>query len=813
MGGLPGPDCPLAGVRVLECGDTLALAYAGRLLADLGAEVVKVESPQGDPLRRVGPFVGGDVHPERSAVFAYFNSAKRSVVASGNVDALTELATRADLVLRSTALGTCWLTNELVRRAMAVNGRLIVVDISTFGGALEPGGHPMNDLLALAAGGLLSLNAAGANDPESRPLRYRGEFGSIHAACDAVVAALGALIERLASGAGQHVDVSAQAAIASVLATGLSCFTYTGVCPERGGSRPVSPWGFYTCSDGMVLIQCTEDAEFRRLLELFGKPAWGDEPAFATAASRKKVLALLDGHVNAEIARFTRQEFLQKAFEHRVPAAPINHARDIVAWDHLLERGYLSPVRVGPCEESGSAEVLLPGRPWRRWGTHAGDEQRRSPVLGEATAVVEGLWRAEQRAPATAPGQRLDAGDPLDGLRVLDLTKVWAGPFATLQLAELGAEVVRVETATRADVTRRLPPFADRLPGLNRSGYFNQYNQGKKSVSLNLKEPAALEVLKRLVTECDVIIDNMRAGSLEKMGLPHREVEALNPSIISVAMTGFGETGPYRDHLAYGSVIDALSGTSSINGQIGAGPADFIMSLPDPTAGIHAAITTLGAIYCKQATGAGCRLECSMLEAGISAFPLQAIYGAVQGEDAAVIGNRDDLRCPHGVYRCAGDDAWVAISVDCDEEFRRLIGVLGDEAPGSGDGAPAWTLAERRRREDELDACIEAWTSQRPAEDAVAALDAAGVRAGEVLHVDEVVASEALARRGFFKALPHGEIGERVLPTVAWQYSRSPSGPRQAAPILGEHTRQVLAAIVGLTDAEILQLDHEGALT
>lgn len=794
---------PLTGLRVLECGDTLAAAYAGRLLGDLGAEVVKAEQAAGDPLRALGPFVAGIPNRDLSASAAYFHAGKRSVVIGSGVTAppddpeLARLVAAADVVLRSTRDGADWVPDALLEPRL--DDGLLVVDLSTFGRVGRPGPHPTDDLLASAAGGLLSVNTWSLSDPDAGPLRYRGELASVHAACAGVLSLLGALVERDRSGRGQRVDVSAQAAVSSVLATAMSRYGYTGTPPVRQGTRSVGPWGFYACADGTVLIQCTKDEEYRRLVELLGSPEWGELEIFATMADRDANSDVLDVFLGEALATYPLADFLADAHRARVPAAPVHSGADVLAWDHLRARDSLHPVHVD--DGSRSAELPVPGPAWRFGG--AGPVPRGpAPRLGEAAAGQ--LW--DGAAPAGHEGGA-PARRPLEGVRVVDLTWVWAGPYSTMQLAHLGAEVIRVETTTRVDVTRLLPPFADDVPGIDRSGYFNQYNQGKKSVALNLREQRGMDLLRRLVATADVVVDNMAAGSLARMGLPWEQMRELNPRIVAVSMTGFGETGPYADHMAYGSLIDALSGTAAANGPVGGGPADFVMSLPDPMAGVHTAIATVAAVRQARRTGVGTRVETAMLEACLAAFPQPVLHAAV-GSTAPVIGNRDEERSPHGVYRCGGDDEWLAVAVRDDEQWRALATVLG--GPGLAADPRFADLRSRRVHEEALDALVGEWAAGQDAAKAADALRTAGVPAEQVLHVDEVYRCEPLLARGHFTTHDHPEIGPRTLPGVPWVTSLSDMTPAAASPALGQHTREVLAGVLGLDDAEIDELVRSG---
>jgi benzylsuccinate CoA-transferase BbsF subunit len=436
--------------------------------------------------------------------------------------------------------------------------------------------------------------------------------------------------------------------------------------------------------------------------------------------------------------------------------------------------------------------------------------RRVSPALGGHTAEVFAEW--EPRPVVELPSGDDAAGPaPLAGLRVVDMTWVWAGPFAATQFAHLGADVIKFETTSRIDVTRRLGPFADGEIGIDRSGYFNQYNQGKRSVVIDVKHPRGLAMLKDVVATADLIIDNMRPGSLARMGLDMAELRRLNPKIVAVAMSGFGEDGPERDRMAYGSIIDALSGVAAANGAPGGGPTDFPMSLPDPAAGIHAAIAATAALYRARRAGVGERVEVAMLEATLSAFPWPVLIEASGSGPVVCAGNRDEAMSPHGTFRCAGGpDEWVAIAVPDDAAFVAFAAAIGSPALAA-DGRFA-TLAARRANEDALEAIVGAWTATRTRADAAAAFAGGPVLAEPVRTMDEVVASPALSARGFLQHTVHRELGARPLPGPPWTTTRSPMRATTAAPCFGEHTREVLAEVLRLSDEEIDALDAAGLL-
>ncbi len=658
---------PLHGVRVLECGDSTASAYAGRILADLGADVVVIETNDGHPLRRTGPLLADGDLGERSAAFACFAAGKRSVMLDLTDPAaaarLTALASDADVVLRSTVDGRDWIDDAGLERACAHNPGLVVADISTFGRVgLQPP-HRTSDLMALAAGGLLSVNATAPGDHDATPLRYRGELSMVHSGAAAALGVLGALTERLRSGTGQRIDVSAQAVAISIMATAFPTYSYTGLVASHEGRRGVEPWGFFQCRDGMVLLQVTEDRQWLASGKILGNPEWAQMEIFATTAERIEAADALDLFLEPALAEWNVGDFLAACHEGGVAAARIHTAADLFTWDHALQRNSYRTITVDPGGSSQDVLIPVPGWRYQRTEPLTGLHAPRRGSAGDGSAPV---WPVRPVEPPPPHDPRTAGRGPLAGLRVVDLTWVWAGPCAAMQLAHLGAEVVKVESSSRPDVTRLLGPWLDQQPGPNRSGYFNQYNLGKKSMLLDLKSAQGRQVLREMLERADVVIDNMSVGALARLGFSYEELRRLNPRIVAVSMTGFGESGPYSDHMAYGSLIDALSGVASSNGAPGGGPTDFVMSLPDPTAGVHAAIATVAAVLRAQVTGIGERVECSMLEASVAAFPWPILYQGVTGDGPPVEGNRDELRAPHDVYRCTGDYEWVAVAIESD---------------------------------------------------------------------------------------------------------------------------------------------------
>lgn len=393
---------------------------------------------------------------------------------------------------------------------------------------------------------------------------------------------------------------------------------------------------------------------------------------------------------------------------------------------------------------------------------------------------------------------------PLQGIRVADFTWVWAGPFCTLQLAHLGAEVIRIETATRPCVTRMLPPWADGEFGINRSGYFNQYNQGKLSLALDFKNPRAVEIAKELVAQSDIVCENFAFGVMDRMGLGYDVLKQIKPDIIMIAMSGYGATGPEREFVSYGPAQVPLAGMSSLTGYAGWRPMHVGISYGDPTAGLHGAFAVLAALLYRARTGRGQFIDMSQQETTIAVLPEGAMDYAMNGTQPPRRGNRDPGMAPHGVFRCAGEQRWVAIAVRDDAEWVRLAGVIGP--PDLATDPNYQVLAARQANEDRLEEIVTAWTRERSPEEITDILQRAGIPAFTSYSNQDIAEDLHLNQTGAFVRLEHPEVGTRQHIGIPWRMTGTPCAVRRPAPCLGQDSDYVLSQILHYSAEKIERL-------
>jgi len=393
---------------------------------------------------------------------------------------------------------------------------------------------------------------------------------------------------------------------------------------------------------------------------------------------------------------------------------------------------------------------------------------------------------------------------PLDGIRVADFTWVWAGPMNTMQLAHMGAEVIRMETSNRICAIRMLPPWPKGEPHPNRSGYFNQYNQGKRAILLDLSKAEGAAIAKRIVEMSDVAVENFAAGVIDKLGLGYDELRKVNDDIIMMSMSGYGATGPEKDYVSYGPAQVPMSGLSSLTGYKGWGPMHVGMSYGDPTAGLHAAFALIAALFYRDRTGKGQHIDMSQWESSMVVLGEAFMHPVMNGASPERDGSHDPHMAPHNVYRCAGEDRWLAIGCGSDEEFGALCGVIGKAALATD--ARFATIADRKANEEALDAEVEAWTSAQDPFEATEKLQAAGVAAYPPLANQEVMESPQLAGRDFWVEHEHLEVGVRRHAGIPWHFSETPLSVKRAAPVMGQDNEYVFGELLGMSSDEIAGL-------
>jgi crotonobetainyl-CoA:carnitine CoA-transferase CaiB-like acyl-CoA transferase len=824
---------PLAGLWVLELATEIAGPYAGKLLRDLGADVLKAEPPGGDPSRARGPFRDGCPDPDASGFFLYLNGGKRTVTLDLETPegraALLDLAAGVDVMLESFRPG------ELERRGLGVkafqerNPRLVIVSVTPFGLWGPRSGWDGNDLIAFHASGFAyGFPSREVESPDLPPLNAPSHAGGFLAGEMAAGAAVHGLLVAQRTGRGSRLDVSLREAVAAENQSQHDVFERDGVFRRDFAASPSNPTvALLPCRDGWIAISPREEHQWLRWLEVMGNPAWGPDPRFADRAGRLEHWPELYPLLAAWSRQQPKRAVFEAAQSRRVACYPLGTATDLLQSPQLASRGFFAEQahpRLG--------RLAMPGVPYHlesEDGTHpnplpAGEGadprglsherrgpslraspcQRPTPTPGRPRPAGEGAdLQGLSQSPTASPGPPAegkggwaedDPARPLTGVRVVDFSWVMAGPICTKYLAALGAEVIKVESRARPDLSHR-------------DLSWEELNPGKRSITLNLKEERARDLVRRLIALSDVVVENFSTGVMERLGLGYPALRELSPRIIMASASGFGRTGPERDRVAYGTLLQCYTGWAALSAHPGRPPRSAAGIWTDPlTAGLET-LLLLAAILRQRATGRGCYYDISMSETTIAALPEPILAWSLNRELLGPRGNRDPIVAPQGCYPAAGDDRWLALTVRSDAEWATLCALIG--RPDLGSDPELATAAGRHARHDEIDAALAAWTRERDARTTAEALQAAGIAATPTLSAADVVADEHLAARAFVSTVERLAGGARRTLGVPWLIDGTrPAGFRRA-PRVGEDNRYVFAELLGLDGAEYDRLVRE----
>jgi crotonobetainyl-CoA:carnitine CoA-transferase CaiB-like acyl-CoA transferase len=803
----------LSTVRVIEIAGPFT-AYCGKLLADLGADVLLVE-PSGGADGRFLPPVRNGITME-SLSFAYFNTNKRSVVldlgTSRGRDAFRQLAKTADVLLEDGTPGTLAKLGLDPASLAEINPALVYTSITPYGQAGPYAHYQATDLILMAMGGFLYMGGY----PDTEPIRGAGDQAILAGSLFGAIGSLVALREATRTGHGQSVDVSCQAAVVSALENAVQFWDLQNRVRRRGEhqrNQVVPSTGAFRCCDGYVYMMVGPlgtGRYWQQLIEWlleegvsaaseFTDPRWQDPKWLASAEAK----AQFDSIFLPFTRQHTKQRLYAAAKARGIPFSPVNNTADLLESEQLRARQFF--VRLDP---NVDGPLAMPGAPYKLSET---PWAHRAPAPRLGSSVPE--WTATPRAETALGAHHGGSGLPLQGIRVTDFTWFGAGTLATRFLAEQGAEVIKIETSTRIDTLRLSPPFKDGVSGVNRSGYFTERNHNKRAITLNLKHPAGLEAVRRLISRSDIVANNFAPGTMEKLGLSYEDVRQFQPDIIYLAMSMQGQTGPDRLEQGFGLTISALSGLHHLSGladrePVGTG-TNYSDHVPAPC---HAAVAVLAALAYRERTGLGQMIDLSQTETMMACLGPAILHYTINGIIEDRRGNWNWGQCPSGVYPCKGDDRWIAISVREDAEWRATASVLNLESLLSD--ARFGSIAERQRNQAELDRLLGSATESWDALELMNALQQCSVPAGVVQDAADVVERDPQLRaRRHWVRLAHAEMGDSLYGETPFKLSLHPdSSIREPSPLLGQHTREVLEDLLGYSEQEVDELAQSGAL-
>jgi crotonobetainyl-CoA:carnitine CoA-transferase CaiB-like acyl-CoA transferase len=772
---------PLRGVRVVEWATEITGPYCTKLFADLGAEVIKIESPDGDPLRHRN---FGD-RSDTDALFKFLNAGKRSVVGAALPD-VADLIVSADVLVDSRGPGA--LDREaLLRRAP----HLVIVALSAYGLTGPYRDRPATEFTIQAESGTLALRGR----PDQPPIQAGGRVFEWVMASYAAVGALAALRRAQRGGPGEIIDCSL------LEVCHLSASGFADVYHELAGRPPLTVPGrqveipsIEPTADGWVGFNTNTRQQFESFLAMIGRlDLLDDDQAWALATTRWERRDEWNQIVREWTTTRPTDEIVALASDLRIPVSPVNNGQTVLNHPQFAARGVW-----GTYADGSFTHPLAPYRiDGRRPAPTAG-----APALGEMAKAPAriGIPTVADRAPEL----------PLRGIRILDATAWWAGPSSTHILAALGAEVIHLESTRHPDGARMAAAaFAGQSQWWERSGMYLATNTNKRGLTLDLSSPEGRELLFGLVKCSDILVENFSPRVFDNFGITWQAVSEHNPRIVMVRMPAFGLDGPWRNNVGFAQTMEQMTGMAWVTGheydqpRIPRGPCD-------PLAGMHSAFAMLTGLRQRDETGEGCLIEVSMVEAALNAAAEQVVEFTAHGNLISRLGNRSRDAAPQGLYQCAGTERWLAISIATDEQWDLLKSALGE--PDWAKDPALDTHEGRLLAHDVIDKHLEQWTGRHDSSAAAELLVSHGVPAADLADARVGSMHPQLSARGFFESLDHPLVGRHHVPAIPFKYRSVDKWYRSTAPTLGQHNASVLGDLLGLDAAAIAALTDKGVI-
>ncbi|MXY57954.1 MAG: CoA transferase [Gammaproteobacteria bacterium] len=785
---------PLAGVRVLDTSEGIGAPFCAKLLGDLGADVVKVERPgTGDETREMGPFpddaADGPTRHEASASFFFLNTSKRSVVLAAETtrwrEQLAALVQRFDVVVAgetAESLDARGIGYDALRRW---NPEVVLTTISGFGSFGPHSAYESSHLVSCAVGGWTHLCGL----PDAEPLQVGGALSETLAGAFAAAATQLAVLGRMRHGRGDHVDVSVQQAVLAGAQIPTMLYEYRGIVPERYSSVGAGAGAccMLPTADGTIGINALTGRQWRMLCDFFGRRDIADDERY-----RGVSWVNADERVDEIRAAFrealgdrTAEALFHQAQAWRVPFGLVPDMAGMFALPPHRHRGFIVPL-----DHPVAGTVEVPGIPFRATGTEP--RPYRPPLLGEHT---EQVLSSLAEAPPSQSGETPDGDSPLplDGVRVLDLSMFFAGPVCAQIAADAGAEVIKVESVQRIDGWRgsAASHAGTDLPGWESSPYFNWVNRNKRGITLNLKDARGVSIIKRMVRDADILIENYTPRVMANFGLDYDTLREINPRLVMISLSGFGADSPWRDYVAFGMSTEQMAGFTHLTGYPDGEPLFTGTTGGDLFAGVMGANALFAALNHRDRTGEGQHIDFGQVEA-CSLYVGDAMTGwSLAGVDPGRVGNGHHHYPLQGVYPCR-DNRWIAITCKTADHCAALAELIGDAAVAEGAAGCRDAIA--------------AWTAPRDHVALMADLQAAGIPAGAVMNGPDLLADTHLAARGGLLVQDRPGLGPRRYPAQPYRFRRAAPPPNERAPLLGEHSSEILREYAGLTDDDIAEL-------
>jgi crotonobetainyl-CoA:carnitine CoA-transferase CaiB-like acyl-CoA transferase len=790
---------PLSHLRVVELGSGDTLGYCGKLFSDFGAEVIKIEPQGGDPGRRIAPLVDAGGGQQESLAFAWLNTNKKSVTADpqtqAGADKILALLADADLLLDARhpdEIKASLISHDRLRKA---DPGLAITAISWFGEHGPYRNYQATESVCRSLAGLVKL----VGPVEGPPVLPRdGQIG--------VMGGLTAFIPSLAGIFG-YTHGARRFAVNNLEAMLHISEFDTGLALESGFTRPRAginrfgrgyPSGAFQTKHGWLGVTVVTPAQWTAFCTLLDMPELAEDPNYNTTIARFHHADELKAIITPAMLTRTAQYWFEKGIELRLPLAIVPDMQELLAQEVHRNRGAFAPVTIGAASFEGP---VLPQHLTRAKPKPNG----RAPLAGADDKIALPAHTRNATRAAT-PQDAL----PLKGLRIIDLTMGWAGPTATRQMGDLGADVIKVESCQYPDWFRGTdtrPPYHEERT-YEKAYWFQLNNRNKRGITLDLTSEAGLALLKRLMKDADAVIDNYAADVMPRLGLGVEDILKINPRLVVVTMPAFGMRGAWSGVRAYGSTLEQASGLPSVTGGPDDPPTMLHAALGDPVGGLNGAAALLVGFMHQRNTGEGQHIDLSQVECMLPLAAPSILEQSATGKTSPRIGNRHPHYVPNGCFPTLGIDQWITLAARTDGEWRALCGVM--RRPDLADDATLASAEGRRAHEDRIEVAIRHWLADVRPDIAMVTLQAAGIPAGIARLPQDLASDPHLLKTGHWQPSDRPFMGPHLLPSVAYREGDNelPYPIVDLAPTLGQHNHEVLRGVLGLSDAEIAELER-----
>ena len=787
---------PLSDITVIEVAEGVAGPFCGRLLAGFGAKVIKVERPpHGDWTRWAEPQLTGLAPPESGALYLFNNMGKQSVTIDWTkpegMTALRGLVEGADVLIDDWTPRTRKDLGLSFRQLSDSNDTLINLSITPFGLDGPYSEWVSTPLVSLALGGYLYLSGSETREPLMLPGYQSQHLAGLHGYAGILLA----LRSRDETGDGRPVEVSEIESLASLHQFTTVLHTYDGVVRRRAGVRLATgtvlggyPITTLPCKDGYVTFSASAPQQWDLLCAMIGREDLLEDPVFGTFPRLKEVADEIDEILRAWTHDKTRQEIVQLAAgTWSVPVSPILDIGEAMQDPQYTHRGLFEEI-----DHPQGCNLTFPHAPFRMSKTPL--NFRRAPTLGENNE--DAVPAKAGRNPRSDKKKQSPRKGILDGIRVLDLTRVWAGPLAARILADFGADVIRVSDP-RAPVNRNM-------------GSSNKLNRNKSNLALRLDEPDGRSAFLELVEISDIVIESFRPRVMRNFDLGYDSLCGVRPDIIVCALSGYGSSGVHAEYPAYGTSVESITGMPSLMGYEGDHPMTSGIAYPDPVAALNAVGAMLTALRHRTITGEGQFIDLALSEGPVCQIAEFFAAHAHDGRKFRRRGNSHYRWAPHGVYRTLGEDKWLAVSVTSEAQWESLCRVM--ERPDLLTDDRFASETARKKNERVLNDVITEWTKDKDASELMHDLQAEGIPAGAVHNNVDLLNDPHLRERGYFVELIESDVGPKMYPGQAIRTDGYDRRNWVASARLGENNSDILNGLLGYTESSISSLEQKGVI-